>query len=533
MSSLPRAKDITNYILFVILKRRLMLAVAGVATAVSILFITSLTTPSWEATTKVLIERNSTHDLGIFNNIHKPAGSAAAPDKDALNMMILMSGENMAYQIVNEFGLDKRLRMKRLKPRNFRQWSKNRLVDLAMIPKYLLQSLGIVSRNEKNWADAAAENFINNQQDIGIESESNVISITIRADTRELAVNIGNRMVELLKERTSGFSREAAAESYAFVKSQIAVAEKNLIETQEDVARYRNNNAIIKIEEEKVLKIARIDAMEAELDDTAKRIEETTFRLAQVTQEMGKLDEKIILSSIIARNPLVTRLESKLEDLEIELASKLPYLSEMDPEIKIPMAKIDRIRSTLLETVESITESRTESINPLYQSLLTRSINLKIDDIALNAREKAINKALINLNKDIKSIPQREFELARLEEILKVNSHVYKTLNTKLGELKVEMKSIVSEYGIRALDRAYLSRNARMASPNWIVSILAAIFCGVIFGLGWVFTVEFFNDSIKSAIKINTLMNAPCLGVFPDLTKLQGIPEATLIEDEL
>jgi uncharacterized protein involved in exopolysaccharide biosynthesis len=329
-------------------------------------------------------------------------------------------------------------------------------------------------------------------------------------------------MVELLKIRTSSFSREAAEEAYAFVQNQMAVAEKNLTEAQEDVARYKINNSIIILEEEKKFKVARIDALEAELDNTAKEIEETTSRLAQVTQEMGKLDERIILSSIISRNPLITNLESKLEDMEIALASMMLYKTQNHPEVKMLTAEITRVRTTLLETVRSITNRETESVNPLYQNLLTRSINLKIDDIALNAREKAINKALVNLNDDIKSIPQREFELARREEMLNVNSLVYQALNTKLGELKVEMKSVNSEYGIRVLDRAYLSPDAKKIKPNWPLSIIASIMFAFIFGFTSIFTIEFFNDSIRSTKEIDSLLGAPCLGVLPDLTGLRS-----------
>ncbi|MBE9531533.1 MAG: hypothetical protein IME98_01870 [Proteobacteria bacterium] len=511
-----------------------MLLLIGIGTVLSIIFFTYLMTPSWEATTKILIERNSTQDLGIFKSVNKPVGNAVVVGNDALNMMILLTGENMAYQIVDEFGLDKRLRKKRFEPRNFREKTKNRIVDFFMIPKYMLQKIGLLSKGEKNWTDAAAENLIEEQQDIDIESESNVISITILGETRDLAVNIANRMVELLKERSSSFSREAARETYAFVQNQMSVAERNLKEAEDDVARYKINNSIVTLEEEKSLKMARIDSLEAELDDTSKEIEETTSRLAQVNQEMEKVDERVILSAIIARNPLVTSLEGKLEDLEIELASMMLYKTENHPEVKMLTAEIVRIRLTLLETVKDITNRKTESINPLYQSLLTRSINLKIDDIALNAREKAINKALVNINYDIQSIPKREFELARREEILKVNSLVYQALNTKLGELNVEMRSVISEYGVRVLDRAYLSPSAESTWPKWMLSILAAMLFSFIFGFGSIFTLEFFNDSIKSAKDVDTLLDAPCIGVLPDLTMLrsQDPLTGTLVEDE-
>ena len=522
MSTQPATKDIMNHILFVILKRKIMLILVAAGTFISILFFTYLMTPTWQATTKILIERNSTQDLGIFKSVNKPVGSAIVAGKDAINMLIVLIGENMGYQIVNEFGLDKRLRKKRFEPRNLREKTKNRVVDIFMSPRYLLQILGLLSQGEKNWVDSAVENLISDQQDIDLESESNVINITIFGETRDLAVNIANRMVEILKEKTSGFSREAAAESYSFVQNQLSVAEINLENAEDDVAKFKINNSIVLLNEEKLLKMGRIDALEAELDNTAKDIEETLSRLAQVSQEMGKLEEKVILSSVITRNPLITNLENKLEDLEIKLASIKLYKTNNHPEVKMLTAEIIRIRTTLLETVKSITNKETESVNPLYQALLTRSINLKIDDIALNAREKAINKALINLNEDIKSIPRREFELAKLEEILKVNSMVYQSLNTKLGELSVVMESSISEYSIRVLDRAYLSPSADTSWPKWILSIIAALLFGAIFGFGSIFTIEFFNDSVRSTKEIDMLLEAPCLGSFPDLTRLRS-----------
>ena len=51
------------------------------------------------------------------------------------------------------------------------------------------------------------------------------------------------------------------------------------------------------------------------------------------------MKRRIVLSSIIARNPLVIELESKLEALEIEIASKLIYKTNQHPEIEMLTAK--------------------------------------------------------------------------------------------------------------------------------------------------------------------------------------------------
>lgn len=519
MALFPKTKDISNYILFVLNKRRRMLAIVGLCVFVTILILTSLITPTWKATTKVLIKRSSTGETGIYNTGNKTAGSMAITSKDVLNMKILLSGESIARQIVGEFKLDERLKEKRTAPKNIRERVQNLFAGIFM--------------SEKNWTDTAVNNLIEKQQVIKIENESNVIRIDILAESREVAVSVANRMAQLLKERSADFTRKSAGESYTLVRKQLKKAEKKVDRAKAGVAKYKINNSIISIEKEKILKMARVDALETELVDTDKEIEETLSRLAQVTQEIGKLDKKIILSSIIAKNPLVIELESTLENLEIDLASKLINKTKIHPEITMLTARINKIHSTLIDTVGKITKSQTESINPLYQNLLRRSIDLKIDNIALNAREKAINKALIVINDDIKSIPERESELAKLEDTLKTNALIYQVLNTKLSELTIKRRSSASEYGIVVLDKAYLSPNAGTTRPNWILTILAAIFYSVVLALASTFILEFFNDSIKSALKVTSLMNVPCLGVLPDLTKLQGIPEAVLVEDEL
>lgn len=526
MLKLPKTKDITNYALFVLIKRGRMLAITGIGVFITVLLLGSLATPTWKATTKVLVERNPVGNFDIFSAGNNSTQITSVSGNDVLNMKILLSGESIARQIVSEFKLDDKLRENRLAPESFKKKIRNLLVNIVTSPGR------IISGSETNWTDLAVEKLINEQQVIKVESDSNVISIEIRAEKSEIAVNIANRMVELLKERSSNFSKDAAIESYPLIQRELIRAQRKLQDAKENVANYKINNSIVIIEKEKIFKMARIDAMEAELDATARDIEETTSRLAQVTQEMGKLDKKIILSSIIARNPLVIELESTLENLEIEFASALILKTSNHPKMEMLRARINRVHSTLIETVERITKSRTESVNPLYQNLLTKSVYLKIDDIALNAREKAINKGLIALNEDIRSIPDREFELEQYKETLKAERLIYRALSTKLGELSLKKNSFGNDYAISVLDRAYLSANAKMESPYWIPGFPAAIILGVFFGLGLIFVVEFFNDSIKSAVKVNSLINVPCLGVLPDLTKLKGLSEAVLVEDD-
>lgn len=511
--------ELINYVLFVILKRKGLLFFVGVLTFLCIIFATYLITPTWEATAIVLVERSSKQNLSIFKDVNSPVGTTQSEGTDASAILPILTGENMAYQISEEFALDTRLKDKRFNPKKLRDKIKNLMVDVMLSPITFLQAVGILEKGEKNWLDAAAEDFIEEWQSIEVEEGASVVDITIYGETPKLAMDIANRMVEVLKDTTQSFTRGGATSSYGFVGKKVKAAEKRLRKAEEALARFKEENNIIMIEEEKKLKINRLNELESELLATAKQRKEVEARLSETNTELRHQPEKIPVSTIIAQNPVLTELDKMLQSNEIKLAALLTEKKENHPETRKLKEEIARNVEALKSITQTIVQSQVESPNPIYQGLLSRAIDLRTEGFSLKARELSIKKAIKDFNAELKTLPGKELKLAKLQEDVTVNSSTYQAVRTRLEELTIEKESMINEYNIRVLDRAYVSETEDYDWPMWILSILAGIILGIIFGFGSIFFIEYWNDAFITHLDVEKTLSLPYLGSVPDFEK--------------
>ncbi|MBI5234441.1 MAG: hypothetical protein HY880_08815 [Deltaproteobacteria bacterium] len=508
--------EILNYIWFVLAKRKWLLAAVFLSTVVSLLFFTYLITPLWEAKASVLVERSSKQSLSVFKDVNPTIMTMTGAGSDASNLIPILMGENMAYEIVREFKLDELGKGKRFDPKNFREKAKNWIVDIAMTPRYILQAVGILEAGEKSWIDSAAEDFIEDWQDIESEEGTSVVDITIYGETPQLAMDIANRMVELLMEKTQGFTREGASAPYKHVEAQLLAAEREMRMAEDEVVRFKKENNIVLLEEEKRVKIAKLDAYEAELLNTEKLRKEFESRLKQIVKEFEGQSEKVVVSTLVARNPLLIELEGELKDNEIKLAALLVDKKEGHPDVQKIKIQIEQSKEAIRSAVESITQSKTESFNPTYQQLVAKAIDSRTDSIAFAAREGALRVILERLRGELRVLPEKELALARLEQALDVAKAVYQALKTRLQQMVVEKESGIGEYNIRVLDRAYVSSLDSYDWPSWIIAILVALFMGSVFGLGAVFVIEYWNESVIGPRDVEKCIGVPCLGSVPE-----------------
>ncbi len=145
----------------------------------------------------------------------------------------------------------------------------------------MLQKLGILQGAEKNWVDEAAEDFMEDWVDVEVEEGISVIYVTVYGENQQLAMNISNRMVELLSERTQSFSKHGATSSYGYVEKQLADAEAKLREAETALVAFKKKNDIILMDEAKKAQFAKLDRFRSELVSTLKEQKEIAARLSE------------------------------------------------------------------------------------------------------------------------------------------------------------------------------------------------------------------------------------------------------------
>ena len=471
-----------QYASLVIRKRKWMMIKVGLAAFVAVQFFGYLVTPVWEGTTLLLVERTSKQNVTVFRELDVPVTGNTTGGDPALELIPLLTGWNIAYDVVRQFGLDQLTREKRYNPPTLRDVIKNAMVDVVYGPIHL-----ITGSSEPNWVDKAAEDFIEESIDIEEEEEkTSVVNLTVYGETPELATNVANGMAALLEQRTQEFSRGKAAQVYEFVARQVDEAQANLNTAQQAVVRFQELKDLYGPEENRRLLVQKLDQLRTDLEATRR------LRGELASSVVARQNQNQFLQPNLALSPVVRQIEANLVALNAKRSALLLEKTPAHPEVQVIETEIARNQQQLKDA-------------------------LGAEDATLLLREGELQRNINELEAQARAMPQKEMELARLQQVAAINRTVFETLKSKLEQLAMDKRSMSNEYTIRVLDRAFVPAGRDQDWPLWWLNIVAGILLGFGFGVGGAFVLEYWNRPLLAGRDVEQIGGLRFLGRFPEL----------------
>ena len=495
-----------------VFKRKLMILSIAVVTFIGVLFGTFLIEPVWKASAKIYVQTNPKQQLAIFQDLATPA----EPIRNiypANNMVQILTSRSMAEDIVRLFNRDERLKQKKEDPQTTRDkvlaFLKNTFIEK---PTNFLIYFGILKDQPDNYLADAVEELRDDLEDIKLEEDTEVINVGLYGESPEIATNMANTMVQLFINKNVELARVPAGTAYNFTKEQMAKVEKELFESQNLLMRFKEENGIIQLDEEKTIKIQRLDEFEAELSNISFRMEETKERIRETKNQLSSQGERIKSSIVVADNPLVTELKATLQGQEAKLASLVIEKREDHPDVMRMKAEIEANKSRLKNELERKVQSETETSNPVYQNLIGKLVDLEVDRVGYLAKQDVLKEKISGLKTALISMPSQEIELIRLSNTVDVKQSIYNELKKKMDELRVLKETTISDVDIKLTDPAKVYDYVRPDWPKWLLIIPAGFVGSLLLAVFTAFFVEYWDSSFSTAKEVEKSLALPVLG---------------------
>lgn len=242
---------------------------------------------------------------------------------------------------------------------------------------------------------------------------------------------------------------------------------------------------------------------------TQKRLENLQEKLAE--QKSGLVPSITDIGSSWAQ-----KLRERLVELNLQYMNlKVQGYPEEHPKMVDLRNNMERIRQDLTEKASKLAQGTESSLDPLVQmeKYVNESVSLQIELESLKAREKALEKIMYEYNEQLKSLPDKEFELARYTRERDVNHKIYTTLLEKLEEAKISEAEQTST--VRVIDKAKLP--IIPTSPRKRLNLVIGFLLGLIMGVVLAFIAEIRNDSITSSGEVEKLTQWPVVAMIPNM----------------
>lgn len=502
-------RELLYRFIYVLFKRKWLLLSTFVLSATIIIIGLLFVTPLWKATARVLVRSNPQQQIILFNDLTTP-GQQDQKVLDARNLIQITTSQAMAETIVKEFDLGKRK-----EPQDLRDYPKYWLDELKDFAKVVASKMGLMEYKPHNYFIDAVEDLIEDYQDVALEQDTQVINLSVWGSSPKLAGDVANRMAELLVEHTRSIVQTEATDAYEFTRDQVKLSEESLRRAEDLLLAFKESQGITSLEQERNLLLQRMDDLRAKSSVVLADQQEAEGKLNEVRQQLGRQDKRIVSSSMVAANSVVTQLKSSLNDLtakvaalEVERTSSHPEVVELKAQIAELKKRLSQEPSTVLATEDTIT-------NPVHQNLQQQQVDLQSSVSALKAKANTWSHEISTLQKRLESLANQEIELNRLVRDVATYEDRYKTLKKKLLELEVQRVARMSEFDVRVIDPAYVSEDADVQWPNWKVALPITLGVALAFALGLVLFIEYWNDTLETPKETQKALQLAVLGAVP------------------
>ncbi len=350
-----------------------------------------------------------------------------------------------------------------------------------------------------------------NSISVQLVTGTDAIRIKVESPDPVEARDIANAVVDAFIDYNQELNTVEARNAREFIESQLLAVEADLYKAEEELQRYRETEKVIAPSEEGRAILNRLTELEKAKAEAAVSLSQINHQLEELHNRLAAETPTTITSTTISSNPLVSHYRLRLADLETQLSLAEQQYSADHPKVILLQAEIEQVHAQMAEEVERIISTETMAVNPNYQALLQQVVTLEVEAIALEARQKALEGQIAQVDLSLSSLPEKEVRLTRLVRNQSVMEQLYLLLKNKYEEYRITES--VKAAGVSIVDRAVTPQNP--VKPRKKLNVAIAGFLGIFISVGLVFLLEFFDTTLKTAEDVERCLGLPILGRIP------------------
>jgi uncharacterized protein involved in exopolysaccharide biosynthesis/Mrp family chromosome partitioning ATPase len=344
-------------------------------------------------------------------------------------------------------------------------------------------------------------------------AESDVIQVDVKANDAYSAMTIANTVADVLAERNLRLRREEVSGVRAHIEEQLKLYRQKLDNAETQLRRFKERNQVTSLnkEVEEVLQRAtHVDKLYAEAKTDRDKIENN---LKSINDRISASQQNLVPSIADISTQVVQQLQAQLTARRNQyIRLQLQGVPETNSKMVQLRSEMDQLRDDLAEEARKIAEAQ-NVIDPLSQmaSLYERKINLELELETVQAQEQSLVGEIERYEGNLRQLPGKEYELARLTRERDLASDIYVMLSNRWEEARINEAEKVGN--LRIIDRAELPKHP--VSPRKRLNLAIGFIFGLTMGLGLAFFLESLDTSIKTPEEVERKTGLTIIGSIP------------------
>jgi capsular exopolysaccharide synthesis family protein len=349
--------------------------------------------------------------------------------------------------------------------------------------------------------DSPSESFIRGfigRIHVSQVENTRLIDISFTAPDPRLAAKVANEIVRTYIDSTLEFKIKTTKDAIDWLTKRVKEEQKKVEETEVALLKYRDEEELVAdlSDEAGVVNAQNLAQLQTQLVEMeANRVEAET-RYMQALKMKDNPEELDSIPEVLS-NSLI----QEIKRMEVDL---LNQLSELSKKYGRKHPKMLAIRSEL----ESLKERRESEIDQVINSL-RNDYKLAI------AKEKSLRETFEEQKEKSLDLNRKAIKYRVLKRQAESARHMYDLLINRLKE--TSLSEDIKTSNIRVIDKAVaiggpINMNTRNITRKYILF-------GLMAGIGFVFLLEFLDNTFKNPEEINQYLDIPYLGLIPAYDK--------------
>jgi tyrosine-protein kinase Etk/Wzc len=378
---------------------------------------------------------------------------------------------------------------------------------------------------------------VRNGLDVKLAKGSTFMEVSFRALNPYEAALVSRTAVKVYEDRKKKSASKAATALRLFLQEQLAQKREKLLDSEERLQRYMEDQRVVAIGEESSRMIARYSDALAKVDEADVMLNALTASLNAYKQEMTALEPKLANSAVQGSTENYTKLfqeliaqkqvarDQILSDPNQTNQNVMDKLELYDREIAVYKEKLQ------LEFEQQVKDGYANIQYPeYYQDVAKKKLSTELEIIGIQSRLTAYRKLAEEYDKAFLRTPAKNIEFARLQRNAQTFQELYNLLEKRYQEALISEEQTPS--GIEVVDLAV--PEYKPVLPKRPITIAFGVVIGLILGVGIVMLIHGLDRSIhtpEQAEKFGTLLSTiPVIETFDENIRAKASVNVKVIE---
>lgn len=340
---------------------------------------------------------------------------------------------------------------------------------------------------------------------------SDLIAISLESTDPKWAVEAVNKAAELYLDQHLNIHKTRGVEEFYDEQDKKLLIE--LTDAETALKEYEQREKIVNPEQQLNSNLVKVGAVETALRSTESSIRESNEKIRVLETQLKEQKPALSGSAQVSINPVYDRMRDKLIQLQLDRDSLLQRYTANDRFVRDKDKEIVDLNSKLAAILSD--PKAVWSTNPLYQGILNSLLPARAELPALEVKRSALLRQFETYSFDVAELKLKSFAYDRLRQDVNDRKAILALYKKKAEEARISNAMDERKFGnVTIFEKA--SPPLKRAGMDPLLIFLAAAIASIGIAVAGAFAIEFCNPALRNEIDVEERIGIPVLATIPD-----------------